>query len=124
MKGSEVFDVTREAANLKQLIFFPGRFSPHIPKAMKAYLIANQWHMRTRKIGLMIRDYENPLVSLSKALLGAHFFGVWHGGGTLNSHENNVPPNRIHGTDIPMLGRTKLNANVKVILGALFGLVI
>ena len=36
--------------------------------------------------GLMIRDYENPLVSLNKALLdllGAYFWGGWHWGGYL-----------------------------------------
>ena len=38
--------------------------------------------------GLMIRDYENPLVSLNKALLGpAISWGGWHRGVPLGSHD-------------------------------------
>ena len=38
--------------------------------------------------GLMIRDYENPLVSLNKALLGPYFLGGSSFGGVpLDSHD-------------------------------------
>ena len=35
----------------------------------------------------LFRDYENPLVSLNRALLGPYFLGGGLGGGTLGSHE-------------------------------------
>ena len=36
----------------------------------------------------LLRDYENPLVSLNKALLGPYFLGGVALGGPLDCHEN------------------------------------